>query len=132
MRHSGGSQWRGTCHILLKRYVLKWISATFADRVASTETLQRHEDLSSLLQRIAVCYKALFADKSSCVSVSVAIMHLENEFKSIHALHKTINTVAMLMRGALLCHFRKGMYHSEIGSCTLLSLMYSCDNTLKP
>ena len=111
--------------------VLKRISATFADCVAFTETLQQHkEDFSSLLQHMAICYKALFANKSSCVSASVAIMHLANEFKNIHALHKTINTVAMLMHDVLR-HFRKGMYHGGIGSCTLLSLMYSCDNTLK-
>ena len=32
----------------------------------------------------------------------------------------TINTVAMLMRDGLLCHFRKRMYHEGIGGCTLL------------
>ena len=48
--------------------VLKRISAatyvtTFADRVAFTETLQRHrEDFSSLLQHMADSYRALFAD----------------------------------------------------------------------
>ena len=58
--------------------ILKRISAaTFADRVAFTETLLRHkEDFSSLLQYMADCYKALFADKSSCANVSVAITHL--------------------------------------------------------
>ena len=82
------------------------------------ETLQQHkEDFSSLLQHMANCYKALFANKSSCASVSVAITHPENEFKSIHALHKNINTVAMLMGDALLRHFRKGMYHGGIGGC---------------
>ena len=46
--------------------VLKTISAaTFADRVAFTETLQQHKDFSSLLQHMADCYKALFADISS-------------------------------------------------------------------
>ena len=51
--------------------------AMFADCVAFTETLQRHkEDFSSLLQHMADCYKALFADKSSCVTASVAIIHL--------------------------------------------------------
>ena len=62
--------------------VLKRISAaTFADRVAFMETLQRHlEDFSSLLQHMADCYKALFADKSSCASTSVAITHPANEF----------------------------------------------------
>ena len=43
--------------------------------------------------------------------MSVAIIHLANEFKSIHALRKNINTVAMLTGDALLWHFRKGMYH---------------------
>ena len=63
--------------------VLKRIpAATFADRVAFTDTLQRHkEDFSSLLQHIAICYKALFADKSSCASASAAITHPANEFK---------------------------------------------------
>ena len=105
--------------------VLKRISAaTFADRVAFTETLQQHkEDFSSLLQHMADCCKALFTDKSSCTSV--AITHLANEFKSIHALCKNINTVATLTGDTLLRHFRKGMYHGGIGSCTLLSLMYS-------
>ena len=113
--------------------VLKRIlAAMFADRQAFTETLQWHkEDFSSLLQHMADCYKALFAKKSSCTSTSVAIKHLVNEFKSIHSLRKTMfmhfYAAAMLMGDALLCHhFRKGMYHGGIGSCTLLSLMYSC------
>ena len=107
--------------------VLKRISAAaFADRVAFMETLQRHkEDFSSLLQLMVDCYKALFTNTSSCASASVAIAHPTNEFKSIHALHKNINAVAMLMGDALLRHFRKGMYQSGIGDCTLLSLMYS-------
>ena len=62
------------------------LAATFADCVAFTETLQRHEDFSSLLQHMADCYKALFVDKLSCASESVAITHQANEFKSIHAL----------------------------------------------
>ena len=54
--------------------------AMFADCVAFTETLQRHkEDFSSLLQHMAVCYKALFTNKSSCVSTSGAIIHLLNQ-----------------------------------------------------
>ena len=74
--------------------ILKGISvamyvATFADCMAFTKTLQRHkEDFSLLLQHMADCYKMLFADKSSCASVD--IIHLANEFKSIHALHKNI------------------------------------------
>ena len=74
-----------------------------------------------LLQHMAKCYKALFADKSSCASVSIAITHPANEFKNIHALRKNINTVALLMRDALLCYFRKGIYHGGIGSCALIS-----------
>ena len=107
--------------------VLKRISAaTFADRVVFTETLQQHkEDFSSLLQHMADCCKALFTNKSSCTSASVAIAHPANEFKSIHALCKNINTVAMMTGDALLRHSTKGMYHGGIGSCTLLSLMYS-------
>ena len=79
-----------------------------------------------LLQHMADCYKALFADKLICASASVAITHLANECKRIPALRKNINTVTMLAGDVLLCHFRKGMYHGRIGSCTLLSLMYSC------
>ena len=65
-------------------------AATFADRVAFTEILQQHkEDFSLFLQHMANCYKALLADESSCVSASVAIIHLRtcptNEFKNIHA-----------------------------------------------
>ena len=49
----------------------------FADRVTFTETLQQHkEDCSSLLQHMADCYKAPLADESSCVNVSVAVIHL--------------------------------------------------------
>ena len=79
--------------------VLKRISAAmFADRMSFTETLQRHEDFSSLLQHMADCYKALFAEKLSCTSTSVAITRPANEFKSIHALRKNIDKVAMLTR----------------------------------
>ena len=74
---------------------------------------------------MADCYKALFADKSSCTSVSIAITHPANEFKSIHALRKNVNAVALLTGDVLLRHFRKGIYHVAIGSCALLSLMYS-------
>ena len=90
--------------------ILKRISAaTFADRVAFTETLLRHkEDFSSLLQHMANCYKALFADKSSCASASIAITHPVNEFKNIHALRKNINTVAMLTGDALCVILEKG------------------------
>ena len=107
---------------VLKRILAATYVATFVDRVTFTETMQRHkDDFSSLLQHMANCYKALFTDKLSCASV--AITHLANE--SIHAFHKNINAVAMLMGDALLRHFRKGMYYGRIGSCTLLSLMYS-------
>ena len=47
-------------------------------------------------------HKALFADKSSCASASIAITHPENGFKNIHALRKNINTVAMLTGDAFL------------------------------
>ena len=90
------------------------------------ETLQLNkEEFSPLLQHMADCHKALFANKSSCASASVVSTHPANEFKSIHALRENINVVAMLKGDALLRHFRKKMYHSRIGSCTLLSLMYS-------
>ena len=36
----------------------------------------------------------------------------------------------MLPGDVLLRHFRKWMYHGGIGSCTLLSLMYSCYDSL--
>ena len=64
-----------------------------------------------LLQHMADCYKALFTNKLSCVSTSVAITQPGNEFKSIHALRKNINMVPMLALDVLLRHFRKGMYH---------------------
>ena len=95
-----------------------------------TETLQRYkEDFSSLLQHMADCYKALLADKLSCASKSVAIVHPVNECKSIRALHKNINTVAMLTCDALLCHFRKGMCHGGNGQLHTLNsyvLLISC------
>ena len=58
--------------------VLRRISAApFAHRVAFTMTLQQHKkNFSSLLQHMIDCYKALLADKSSCASASVAIIHL--------------------------------------------------------
>ena len=46
----------------------------------------------------------------TCTSTGVAIIHLANKFKCIHALRKNINTVAMLTHDALLRPFRKGMY----------------------
>ena len=111
---------------VLKRISAATYVATFADHVSFTETLQRHkEDSSSLLQHMADCYKALFTDKSSCASASIAITHPVNGFKSIRALHKNNNAVAMLTGNMLLRHFGKGLYHGGIGSCTLLSLMYS-------
>ena len=63
--------------------VLKRISAaTVADCVAFTETLQQHrEDFSSLLQHMADCYKALFADKSSYASASIAVTHLRTSLR---------------------------------------------------
>ena len=90
--YSGFSQRRGTYLPHSTEEVLKRISAatyvaTFADRMAFTETLQQHkEDISLLLQHMANCYKALFTDKSNCASTSVAMTHLANEFKSIYAL----------------------------------------------
>ena len=57
---------------VLKRILAATYVAMFADHVAFTETLQRHkEDFSLLLQHMADCCKALFADKSSCTSASV-------------------------------------------------------------
>ena len=69
----------GEVHAIFTEEVLGRITAaTFADRVAFTETLQQHnEDFSSLLQRRADCYKALLADESNCVSTSAAIVHLQ-------------------------------------------------------
>ena len=108
--------------------VMKRISAAmFADRMPFMETLQRHkEDFSSLLQHMTDYYQALFTDKSSCTSTSVAIIHMVNELKSIHALCKNLNMVAMLTHDTLLCQFRKEVYHRGRGSCALLFLMYSC------
>ena len=118
---------------VLKRISAATYIATFADRVPFMETLQLNkENFSSLLQHMADCYKALFANKSSCASASVASTHPANEFKSIHALRENINVVAMLKGGMLLRHFRKGMYHSRIGSCAFLFLMYSCPDLSSP
>ena len=59
---------------VFKRIPAVKYDTAFADRVAFTETLQQHkEDFSSLLQHMADCYKALFADESSTI---VAIIHL--------------------------------------------------------
>ena len=56
----------------------------FADRVAFIETLQQYkEDFSLLLQHMADYYKALLADESSCVSASIAIIHLFSWRKSL-------------------------------------------------
>ena len=98
---------------VLKRISAATYVAMFADHVAFTETLQRHKDFSLFLQHMAICYKALFADKSSCTSTEHerSYSHLANEFKSIHALRKNIDTVAMLTGDALLHHSRKGMDH---------------------
>ena len=116
---------------VLKRISAATYVATFADRVAFTETLQRHkEDFSSLLQHMANCYKALFTNKVSCAGTRVAITLLVNEFKSIQALHKNINAVAMLTGDALLRHFRKGMYHGGIG--TLITILCTLDHTNEP
>ena len=75
------------------------------------EMLHHHEeDFSSLLQNICDL------QGTSCASESVVIIHLANEFKSIHAFRKNINSVALLTRDALLHHFRKQMFHRGIGS----------------
>ena len=120
--YSRGGQWRGT-YLPHFTEVMKRISAAmFADRVAFMETLQRHnEDFSLLLQHMAYYYQALFTDKSSCTSTSVAIIHPVNEFKSIHALRKNINTVAMLTHDALLCQFRRGVPQRDRQLRTLIS-----------
>ena len=62
---------------VFKRIPAAKYGTTFANRVVFTEALQRHkEDFSSLLQHMAKCYKALFADESSCASTIVTIIHL--------------------------------------------------------
>ena len=99
-----------------------WIISVHTE-IKHAKDLWRAFCIKYLKRNKANCYKALLTDKSSCVST--AITHPVNEFKSIHALCKNINTFAMLTDDALLCHFRKGMYHKGIGSCALLSLMYS-------
>ena len=65
---------------VLKRISAATYVATFADRIAFTEMLQRHkEGHSSLLQHMADCYKALSADKSSCASASVYSYYTPSE-----------------------------------------------------
>ena len=80
---------------------------------------------------MAECYKALLANESSCASASIAIIHLANKIKSIHALRKNVNTVAMLMHDALLRHFwNRGVQWRDRRLCTfiyyvlLISLMH--------
>ena len=91
-----------------------------------TVTKYENIDYEMYLYEIIVAKYILFADKSNCVSASIAIIHPANEIKSVHGLHKNINTVAMLTHDLLLRHFREGMYNGRIGGCALLSLMYSC------
>ena len=67
----------GEVPAIFTKEVLRRISAaTFADCVAFTEMLQQHKDFSSLLQHMADCCKALLADELSCMSTSIAIIHL--------------------------------------------------------
>ena len=47
-------------------------------------------DFSSLLQHVANCYKALFTNKLSCASVSVAIIHPANKRVFTHYVTKLI------------------------------------------
>ena len=110
---------------VVKKILAATYVATFADRVALMETLQRHKP-----RRTSLCSCNIWSTVTRHCSPTnraarVAITHPANEFKSIHTLHKNINAVAMLTGDALLRHFREGIYHVAIGSCALLSLMYS-------
>ena len=85
---------------------------------------------------MADCYKALLTSESSCVSASVAIIHLLTQGMSLRILmhlRKNITTVAMLTRDALLCHFRKEIYHSgNKWLCTLISYVLLVSLVMHP
>ena len=104
-------------------------AATFADPVAFTETLQQHkEDFSSLLQHVANCCKALLADESSCMSASVAIIHLLTQRTSLRIFMHCIRILLRLpcWRMTHYCVIlEKGCTTEGIGSSALLSLVYS-------
>ena len=62
---------------LIEEVISRISTVTFANHLAFMETLQQYkEDLSLFLQHMIHCYKALLADESSCVSMSVAIIRL--------------------------------------------------------
>ena len=72
---------------LIEEVIRRISVVTFADRLAFMETLQQYkEDFSLLLQHMIDCYKALLADESSCVSTSVAIIHLLTRRTSLRLL----------------------------------------------
>ena len=76
---------------VLRRISAGMYDTMFADHVTFVVTLQRHnEDFSSLQQRMADCYKALFTDKSVRAQAYVAIIHPANAFKIIHELCKLL------------------------------------------
>ena len=107
--------------------VLRRISAaTFADHMAFTETLKQHkEDFSSLLQHMANCYKALLAYESSCVSASVAIIHLCTWQTSLRIFMHYVRILIQLPCWRVTCYcviLEKGCTTEGIGGCALLSL----------
>ena len=65
---------------------------------------------------MADCYEALFNNKWSCTSASVAITYPAGWQASFRVFmhYAFINVVAMPTGDALLRHFRKGMYHGGI------------------
>ena len=109
--------------------VLRRISAaTFAHRVAFTETLQQHKNFSSLLQHMIDCYKVLLADKLSCVSASIAIIHLLTQWTSLRIFMHYVRILIQLPCWPVTrycVNLEKGCTTEGVGGCALLSLMYS-------
>ena len=113
----------------LTEEVLRRISAaTFAHCVAFTETLQQHKKNSSLLlQHMIDCYKALLAGESSCVSASVAIIHLLTRWTSLRIFMHYVRISIQLPCWPVTRYcviLEKGCTMEGVGGCALLSLMY--------
>ena len=109
--------------------VLRRISAApFAHRVAFTETLQQHKkNFSSLLQHMIDCYKVLLADESSCVSASIAIIHLLTQWTSLRIFMHYVRISIQLPCCPVTRYcviLEKGCTTEGVGGCAFLSLMY--------
>ena len=105
---------RRECHAISKILMSLQLSVNFTENCNDIRMTSLRSD-----NILAYIHIHIFIDKLSCASALIAIIYPAKEIKSIHALRKNINTVAMLTRDALLYHFRKRMFHRRIGSCTL-------------